>query len=59
MICTVEAGEPKMNEWNNDEIDAVDMVILPPDNVDLLTDDEEAQDDHVKTDKASNVRTNK
>ena len=48
-----------MNEWNNDEIDAVDMVILPPDNVDLLTDDEETQDDHVKTDKASTVRTNK
>ena len=48
-----------MNEWSNDEIDAVDIVILPPDNVDLLTDDEETQDDHVKTDKASTVRTNK
>ena len=59
MICTVEAAEPKMNEWSDDEIDAVNIVILPPDNVDLLTDDEETQDDYVKTDKASTLRTNK
>ena len=59
MICTVEAAEPKMNEWSDDEIDVVNIVILPPDNVDLLTDDEETQDDYVKTDKASTLRTNK
>ena len=59
MICTVDAAEPKMNEWSDDEIDAVNIVILPPDNVDLLTDDEETQDDYVKTDKASTLRTNK
>ena len=59
LICTVEAAEPKMNEWSDDEIDAVDIVILPPENVDLLTGDEETQDDYVKTDKASTLRTNK
>ena len=48
-----------MNEWSDDEIDAVDIVILPSDNADLLTDDGETQDDHVKTDKASTFGTNK
>ena len=57
LICTVEAAEPKMNKWSDDEIDTVDIVILPPDNVDLATDDEEIQDDHVKTDKVSTIRT--
>ena len=36
-----------MNEWSDDESNAFDIVILPPDNVDLLTDDEEVQDDAV------------
>ena len=48
LICTAEAAEAKMNKWSDVEFNAVDIVILPPDNVDLLTDDEEAQDDHVK-----------
>ena len=36
-----------MNEWSDDESNAFDIVILPPDNVYLLTDDEEVQDDAV------------
>ena len=47
MISDVEAAEQIMNEWSDDESNAFDIVILPPDNVDLLTDDEEVQDDAV------------
>ena len=57
LICTAEAAEAKMNKWSDVEINAVDIVILPPDNVDLLIDDEEAQDDHVKINKASALTT--
>ena len=47
MISDVEAAEQIMNEWSDDESNAFDIVILPPDNVYLLTDDEEVQDDAV------------
>ena len=47
MISDVEAAEQIMNEWSDDESNAFDIVILPPDNVYLLTDDEEVQDDVV------------
>ena len=57
LICTAEAAEAKMNKWSDVEINAVDIVILPPDNVDLLIGVEEAQDDHVKINKASALRT--
>ena len=46
-MSDVEAAEQIMNEWSDDESNAFDIVILPPDNVDLLTDDEEVQDDAV------------
>ena len=36
-----------MHEWNNDESNTVDTVILPPSNADLLTDDEEVQNNAV------------
>ena len=39
-----------MNEWSDDESNAVAIVILPPDNVESLTDDEEVQDDDVMID---------
>lgn len=45
-----EAAEQVMNEWSDDESNAVDMVILPPDNFDLLTDNEEVQYDYVMID---------
>ena len=57
LISTAEVPEAKMNKWSDVEINAVDIVILPPDNVDLLIDVEEAQDDHVKINKASALRT--
>ena len=37
-----------MKESCDDDINGVDTVILLPDNVDSLTVDEEAQDNHVK-----------
>ena len=45
-----EAAEQVMNEWSDDESNTVDMVILPPDNLDLLTDNEEVQYDYVMID---------
>ena len=48
LISIVEAAEEKMKECSNDDVNAVDTVILLPDNVDSLTNDEEAQDNHVK-----------
>lgn len=51
-ISAVEAAEQIMKEWNDDKNNTVYMVILSPDNVDLLTDDEEVQDDDVMIDNA-------
>ena len=47
MISDVEAAVQIMHEWNNDESNTVDTVILPPSNADLLTDDEEVQNNAV------------
>ena len=47
LISAVEAAEQIMKEWRDNENNTVDIVILPPDNVDLLTDDEEVQNDDV------------
>ena len=38
-ISAVEAAEQIMNEWSGDKSNAVDIAILPPGNVDSLTDD--------------------
>ena len=48
MISIVEAAEQKLKEYSDDDINAVHKVVLLPDNVDSLTDDQEAQDNHVK-----------
>ena len=50
MISIAEAAEQKMKECSDDDINAVDAVVLLPDNIDSLTDDEEAQDNHVMID---------
>ena len=34
MISAVEGAQQIMNKWSDDESNAVDMVILPPDNFD-------------------------
>ena len=47
MISIVEAAEQKMKKCSDDDTNGVDTVILLQDNVDSLTDDEEAQDNHV------------
>ena len=44
LISAVKVAEQIMNKWSKDESNAVDLVILPADNTDLLTDDEEVQD---------------
>ena len=48
LISIVEAAEQNMKECSDDGINGVDTVILLQDNADSLTDDEEAQDNHVK-----------
>ena len=49
-ISIVQAAEQKMKESCDYDINGVDTVILLPDNVDSLTNDEEAQDNHVTLD---------
>ena len=44
LISAVKVAEQIMGKWSKDESNAVDLVILPADNTDLLTDDEEVQD---------------
>ena len=44
LISAVKVAVQIMNKWSKDESNAVDLVILPADNTDLLTDDEEVQD---------------
>ena len=50
LISAVKVAEQIMNKWSKDESNAVDLVILPADNTDLLTDDEEVQDHTVMID---------
>ena len=50
LISIAEAAEQQRKECSGDDINAVDTVILLPDNADSLTDDEEAQDNHVMID---------
>ena len=50
LISIAEAADQKMKECSDDDINAADTVILLPDNVDSLTDDEEAQDNHIMID---------
>ena len=43
LIYGAEAAEQVMNEWSANESNAPDIVILPPDNVESLADDQEVQ----------------
>ena len=45
LLFAVDTAEQIMNEWSDDESNTVDILILPPNNVDSLTDEEEVQDD--------------
>ena len=51
LISAVEAAEQIMNEWGDNASNAVEIVILPPSNLDMLTDDKQVQDDDVMIDK--------
>ena len=48
LFSAVEAAEKIMSEWSDDEDNAVDIVLLPPEHVDSITDDEEVDEDSDK-----------
>ena len=50
LISAVETAEQITKEWSDDESNAIDIVILPPNNADSLTGDEEVQDDDLMID---------
>ena len=41
LYSAVEAAEMIMNDWSDDRDIVVDLVVLPPEKVDAMTDDEE------------------
>ena len=43
LICAVDATKQIINEWWDDKSSTVDIIILPPDIVDLLTHDDEVK----------------
>ena len=45
LFSAVEAAEKIMAEWSDEEEDNIDIVLLPPENIDAVTDEEEV-DDH-------------
>ena len=55
MISAVEAAKQIINKWSDDESNAVDMVILPSDNFDTRTYEEEVQSDGVIIDNDNEV----
>ena len=46
----VEAAEKMMTEWSDEEEDNIDIVLLPPENIDALTDEEEVDDNGERVD---------
>ena len=43
LVSAIETGEQIKNKWSHNESNTVDIVMLSPENVYLLTDDEEVQ----------------
>ena len=41
LYSAVEADEMIINDWSDDGVNVVDLVVLPPEKVDAMTDDEE------------------
>ena len=50
LISAVEAALHIIDEWSDDESNTGDIVILSPDTVDQLTDDQEVQDNNLMID---------
>ena len=50
LLFAVDTAEQIMNEWSDDESNTVDILILPANNVDSLTDEEVVQDDDLMID---------
>ena len=48
LYSAVEAAEMIMDEWNDEEEENMDIVLLPPENTDNVTDDEEVDDNGEK-----------
>ena len=49
-FSAVEAAEKIMAEWSDEEEDNIDIVLLPPENIDAVTDDEEVDDNGERVD---------
>ena len=50
LFSAVEAAEKIMAEWSDEEEDNIDIVLLPPENIDAVTDDEEVDDNGERVD---------
>ena len=49
-FSAVEAAEKIMAEWSDEEEDNIDIVLLPPENIDAVTDEEEVDDNGERVD---------
>ena len=49
-FSAVEAAEKVMAEWSDEEEDNIDIVLLPPENIDAVTNDEEVDDNGKRVD---------
>ena len=50
LFSAVEAAEKIMAEWSDEEEDNIDIVLLPPENIDAVTDEEEVDDNGERVD---------
>ena len=50
LFSAVKAAEEIMAEWNGEEEDNIGIVVLPPKNIDAVTDDEEVDDNGERVD---------
>ena len=50
LFSAVEAAEKAMAEWSDEEEDNIDTVLLPPENIEAVTDDEEADENGERVD---------
>ena len=50
LFSAVGAAEKIMTEWSDEEEDNIDIVLLPPENIDAVTDDEKVYDNGERVD---------
>ena len=49
-LSAAEAAEKIIAEWSDEEEDNIDIVLLPPKNIDTVTDDQEVDDNGERVD---------